>query len=491
MARTIIALLAFCCATAVQAGTTLYVATDGNDATGDGSSGNPWATITHAVDNAPDAALILVRPGTYNGRTRLDRQFATGITVRSETPYAARLRYNAGAALICFRGVNITIEGFDISHDVGNTVGLVVQVQDLLGAVNGSAGGTDPVVSGIVFRDNIIHDSTDNDLLKINNGAENVLVEGNLFFNQTGSDEHMDVNSVIGVTIQDNVFFNTFDAQTGSYIMVKDSNGTDDTVLGSQDIIVRRNVFLNWHGNDGQSFLRFGEDSTANFEARNLLVENNLMIGNGSDLMRTPLTVQGSRDLVFRNNTLVGDMPSRSFAGRLLALGPNPPNENLNFFNNIYADPTGTMGGEGFNGVDLFDAPAGHTASATLDNNLYWNGGNPIPEDAGQDLRFSDDQNALTGDPALASQAGLVVPVWNGTTFADGSSTIREAFESLVNQFGVPAAGSPAVDSADPANAAFDDILGRERGPAPDLGAFERDPLDDSMFADGFENPAP
>jgi len=470
----------------VHSGTILFVATDGDDINGDGSSGNPWATITHAVDNASDSATIIVRPGTYNGRARLRQEFDSQVTIRSEIPYAAKLRYDQGAVVISFTGRNITMEGFDIAHAPGNTGGLVIQVQDLLGKFNGSNNGTDPVVSGIVFRNNIIHDSTNNDLLKINNGAEDVLVEGNMFFNQFGSDEHMDVNSVIGVTIQDNVFFNTVDNDTSSFIVVKDS-GTGDTVVGSREVTIRRNVFLNWFGSSGQSFVRFGEDGTLNFEAQDLLVENNLMIGNGTDLMRTPLTVQGSKNLVFRNNTLTGDMPSRSFAGRLIAVGDNPPSENLEFFNNIYSDPNGTMGSEAFNGVDLFDSPAGQTANATLDNNLYWNGGNAIPEDAGQFLRFSDDANAMTGDPELGAQGGLVVPSWDGSNFADGSSSIHQAFVRLVNLYGQPDSTSPAIDNAEPANAASEDILGRQRGPDPDLGAFELDPLDTTFLADGFE----
>lgn len=481
-----IVLSALFSASPAAAGTTYFVATDGSDASGDGSSGNPWATITHAVDNVGDGATILVRPGTYNGRARLRQQFNAQVTVRSETPYAAKLRHDSGAVVTSFYGRNITLEGFDIAHAPGNIGALVIQVQDLLGTFNGSNGGTDPVVSGIVFRNNIIHDSTNNDLLKINNGAEDVLVEGNMFFNQFGSDEHMDVNSVIGVVIQDNVFFNTVDNDTSSFIVVKDS-GTGDTVVGSRDITIRRNVFLNWYGSSGHSFVRFGEDGTLNFEAQDGLVENNLMIGNRADLMRTPFTVQGSKNLVFRNNTLTGDMPSRTFAGRLIAVGDNPANENLGFFNNIYSDPGGSMGSEAFNGVDLFDSPVGQTANATLDNNLYWNGGNAIPEDAGQFLQFSDDVNALTGDPALGAQGALVVPHWDGGAFADGSTSIREAFERLVNLYGVPGDATLAVDNADPANAASEDILGRQRGPNPDLGAFELNPPGGAMFEDGFE----
>ncbi|NEP61586.1 MAG: hypothetical protein F6K31_32315, partial [Symploca sp. SIO2G7] len=311
------------------------------------------------------------------------------VTVRSEIPYEARLRHNGGAALICFECQNIVIEGFDISHASDNTGGLVVQVQDLLGSANGSNNGNDPVVWGLIFRNNIIHSSTNNDLLKVNNGAEDVRIEGNLFFNAFGSDEHIDINSVVDVIVQDNIFLNTADRpDTSSFVLVKDSNGSSDTVLGSERITIRRNVFLSWCGSTGQSFVRLGEDGTTNFEATNVLVENNLMLGKSPARMRTPFTVQGSRDVIFRNNTLVGDMPSLSFAGRLIAGGSNPANQNLSLTNNVYADPTGTMGSEQFSGVDLFDSPLGQTIMAVLDCNLYFNGPNPIPQDAGQVLSF-------------------------------------------------------------------------------------------------------
>ena len=98
----------------VSSAQTFYVATDGDDGSGDGSMGAPWATITHALDSVSDDSTILVRPGTYFGRVNLRGTFAIGVTVRSEIPYDARLRYDA-TVVICFYGQGITLEGFDIS----------------------------------------------------------------------------------------------------------------------------------------------------------------------------------------------------------------------------------------------------------------------------------------------------------------------------------------------------------------------------------------
>jgi len=440
---------------------TRYVAPNGSDQSGNGSLTNPWASISYAIDQVSDGTTVEVAPGTYNGRVRLDQAFSNGVVIRSTQAYQARLRYDAGAVVICFTCRGVTLEGFDIAHSANNVGGLVIQIQN-------------NVIGDVTLRNNIIHDSTDNDLLKINNGANDVLVEGNLFYNQAGSDEHIDINSATNITVRDNVFFNTdSQAVTSSYIVIKDSNGNSDNLLGARNVTVQRNVFFNWQGNDGQSFVRVGEDGTPNFEARDVLIENNLMLGNSNRLMRSAFTVQGSRDVVFRSNTVVGNLPSRSFAARLLASGSNQANQNIVLSNNIWSDPSGSMGAEGFNGADVFDAPIGDNASVTLNNNLYFNGANAIPADTNQEVKVADDTNAVIGDPRLPSQNGLSLPIYNGTSFGSGLSTIRAVFIDFVMRYGKPANTSAALGRADINDMPADDILGNTRNGTADIGAFE------------------
>ena len=461
---------------AAPQGGTYFVASDGSDISGDGSQDAPWASISHAINNVPDGSLILVAPGDYDGQVRLDRAFSQGVIVRSQIPYQARLRHSGSQVVVCFYGQHITLEGFDIAHSTDNTAPLVIQVQDLLGDGPGVGDGSDPVVSYITLRDNIIHDSTNNDLLKVNNGARHVVITGNMFYNQRGSDEHIDINSVVDVIVQDNIFFNNLAVNyndTGAFVLVKDSNSAGDGVLGASQITVRRNIFLNWQGSDGSTFLLLGEDGNPYYEVYNILAENNLMIGNSDNMLRAAFGVKGGRDIVFRNNTVVGDLPSRSFAMRLNNEGENPINQNIHFYNNIWSDPSGTMGAEGYSGVDFAEVSPTQHSAIILDNNLFWNGGAAIPLDAAQLIHYSDDLNRIEGDPLLGSQSYLVLPTWNGLTFADGSVRIRQVFERLADLYGRPGSGSPTNASADFSEAPLDDLLGNRRGPIPDIGAYQ------------------
>jgi hypothetical protein len=459
-----------------RAAGTFYVATNGVDSPTNGTNSNPWATITYALDNVPDGSLILVKAGTYNGRIRIRGTFPTGVTVRSETPYKALLQNDDHRVITVYadpRGAEgITIEGFEIRHTGPGAEPLVVHID----------GNGDGSVHHITLRNNILHDSYDNDVLKINNATHDILVEGNMFYNMTGHDEHIDINSVEDVIVQDNIFFNDFSGSnrsnsnnTGSFIVIKDSNGSSDAYTGNDRVTVRRNVFLNWEGSTGSNFVLIGEDGQPFFESRNVLVENNLMLGNSSNIMRAAFGVKGGQNITFRNNTVVGDLPALAFAMRLNTEGSNPANQNIQFYNNIWSDPTGTMGANSGGSNDFSDTPIGETSSFTTDNNLYWNGGQSIPEDSGELINYTDDSSRLVANPQLGSQSGLVIPRWTGSQFADGSSTITEVLENLVDSYGTPATGSAVIDAADAANAPTDDILGNARS-SPDIGAVEFQP---------------
>jgi len=443
-----------------------YVAVNGSDTTGNGTLSSPWATIPHALEVVPDGSTVLVRPGIYTGRVSLSGHFQLGVTVRSEVPYQAQLRNN-DRVIVSYAGCDgITIEGFDIAHTGPGSGALVIHLD---------GGGTSAHTRRIILRNNILHDSYNNDILKINNNAKDILVEGNIFYNQAGSDEHIDANSTTNVIIQDNVFFNDFagsgrtDQDTSSFIVIKDSNGNQDGILGSEHVVVRRNVFLHWEGSSGQGFVRTGEDGTENFEARDVLVENNLFLGNNTQQIRSPFQMMGVYSVTVRANTVAGNLPAKEFGIRIFAYGSNPNNDQIHLYNNIWSDPTGTMG-------DTFNR-GNRTEHLTFDNNLFWNGGNPFPTSPESIIEVIDDINRVVGNPLLGDQTDLVNPRWipERQEFADGSTTIREVFEGLVLAYGIPGEGSPALDAADTENMPDEDIFKNPRpvGNSADIGAYE------------------
>lgn len=452
---------------------TYYVAADGSDEFGNGRVNSPWRTITYAVNQVPDTGIILVEPGMYIGQVALSRKFTSGITIRSLVPYRAQLRHT-DKVLYCFECAGVTVEGFDIAHSGPGAGQYVIQIQDT--ADNGT-GGRD-----LQFINNILHDSYNNDIVKVNNGARNILFADNIFYNQYGEDSHIDINSALNVTLRNNIFFNDFaasgrsDTNTGSFIVIKDSNGNEDGILGSQHITLDGNIFANWEGGIGNAFIALGDSSQVNYYfASDVVIQNNLFMGNAAEVIHTTLKIVGSSDVVFRNNTVTGDLPSKSFAFRLTTQAL--PNRNIAFYNNIWADPTGTMGAENSSDVNNF-ADTESTESHIIFNNLYWNGGADIPGDDNEQITYLQDTAANLSNPNLPTdQSTFLAPVWlpaNGQ-FVGGFTAIDTLFDYLVANYCAIPAGSAAIDAANPQYAPATDILGNGRSTTtPDLGAYER-----------------
>lgn len=430
----------------------------------------PWATLEHASAHVPDSSCtVWVKDGIYSGENHLVERFATPTIFIAVNAYQAILQ-NDGMVINLDGARNMTFEGFEVRHTGPGANELVVKVDR-----------ADNVWSEhITFRNNIFHDSFNNDLLKIHNGARFITVENNVLYNSGSSEHHMDVNGVTDVTIRDNIFFNDFAGSgrsdprnTKAFITIKDSNGKADGLEGNERITVRRNVFLNWEGGR-ETFVQVGNDGKAYHEARDVRIENNLMIGNTSNEVFAAFGVRGSKNVTFTNNTVVGDLPSSAFAFWISRKELNPLNQNIGFYNNIWSDPTGTMGADGSGSANEFsNGDPAHTSNLVLDNNLYWNGGEPIPPG---DLvsPLSDDARRIVADPLLnANHASIVLPRWNGTAFLSGERYVRQEFVRLVEEYGKLPPTSLAIGNADPAFAPADDILGRARTATPELGAYE------------------
>ena len=100
--------------TILTRGIDIYVATTGNDTTGDGSSGNPWATISHAISQAaPTGDTINVADGEYTITSKILVNKGVTITGNIANPENVVVQYDPVANLLIFdmRASNATIQG--------------------------------------------------------------------------------------------------------------------------------------------------------------------------------------------------------------------------------------------------------------------------------------------------------------------------------------------------------------------------------------------
>ncbi len=430
-----------------------YVSTTGDDSN-DGSAGAPWATISHALDQVPAAgdATIWVAPGTY-GAVDASTDYATDVRVVATIPYRAHITSPQNPVLD-IGSENVSFEGFEISGQAtaSDSSGMIY-----LYRAHGSS-----------LRNNVMHDSYDNDLMRVLR-SDDVVIAGNILYN-TGPGEHtIDVNGGSQRTIiEDNIFFSDLagSGRSGSsdalaFIVVKFSGGDQTT----GQTVIRRNVFTHYEGR--HQALKIGADGESYFEAVDVTIENNLfhLVGPPVDGAFEVVDAQG---VTFRANTFVGDDTDDPFAGWVGTRDGSPPSEDVDFWGNIFASPSGNMQD------GLIESPAALVTSGAISHNLYWNGGQPIPEIAGDRFNYTNDADRVVADPDIPVQP-VTLPRWTGTGFAGGYDTIRAAFVGYVDTHATPRGPSPAADVGYPGAPAVD-ILGNPRSGASDLGAVEFSP---------------
>ncbi len=268
--------------------------------------------------------------------------------------------------------------------------------------------------------------------------------------------------------VRENIFFNDFSGSgrantqdTASYIVIKNSEALPE----SRRLRIANNILFHWQGSADQGFIVVGEDGLPFHEAQEIVIENNLMVGDSPESMYAPLTIQGARDVTVRNQTVAGPLPSSAFGMRLGRRGQNPQNQNLLLANNIWSDPTGGMRALG-------DALPSDSVDLLLTTNLYWNGAQPVPGDDSV-IDYTSDRHGIVADPLLPAPGEVILPRWNKVGFLSGATTIRAEFIRLVQLYGTPDASSPVIGQAIGAAAPGDDILDRSRGTPQDIGAVQ------------------
>ena len=107
---------------AVSAWADYHVATTGDDTGGDGSPGNPWKTITHALGKVVAGDTIIVAPGTYLEWTgAVSAGCAVQVPWYAEGAGGLTIRSSGGAAntiIDCgWAGSGVNIVSNDITFD--------------------------------------------------------------------------------------------------------------------------------------------------------------------------------------------------------------------------------------------------------------------------------------------------------------------------------------------------------------------------------------
>ncbi len=442
-----------------------YVSPDGSDSRGDGSLENPWRTAAYALDNVPldGGFTVFLLDGEYPDQITTGRSFASPVLVRALNDYRAVL-VNTGQA-------PISLYGFEDEHRSFNLTFSGLEIKGLGAGPQGYALVYLWKADDVAFRNCIIHDSYNDDLMRVLHSAR-ISVKNSVFYNPEAKEEAIDINGGSkDVVVEGSIFFNEYAASGRQetsprpFVLIKTSWPDEDGI--TRRVTIERNLFL--HKNTDapwQSMVHVGGDDKDYYTAQNVTVQNNLFAAADGPVMGKAVRVLGSRDVFIFANTM------RSAAGSFLAMGEvaresqSPICVNVQFANNLFLDEAGE-------GERLIQGDGTQIESGLLRNNLYWWGAGPPPVTAGDYFNYTDDARAIVKNPRLPAVARLTMPVWGGEQFAGGYRTIGQIHADLVQALAAPGRGSPVVDAASVEDMPRDDITGQPRDGAPDVGAYE------------------
>jgi len=335
----------------------IHVATWGNNSTGNGSPGSPFATIGRAVQDAVPGTAIRVHAGEYAGGVYLS-DLAGTVTAPiwiGGAPGEGRPVIDGGG-----EGIHLTRAKYVVVHDL--------EVRNAANnGINADDGGdvADPLATHhLTFRGLNIHHiggTGNQDCLKLS-GLDDYTVALSLFSNCGGGTSGSGVDHVgchNGLIAR-----NTFTDMAGNAIQSKG---------GSENIEIRWNRFtdsgqrgLNLGGSTGGQYFRPPLSPTQpNAEARDLVVVANVFEGSYAALAYVgcvgcvvanntivdpenwilrilqetttslPYTFEECRDGIFVNNVVVFD---RNALSTYLNIGANTAPETFSFASNLWYD---------------------------------------------------------------------------------------------------------------------------------------------------------
>ncbi len=270
----------------------IHVATTGNNQTGDGSIGNPYATISRAVQDAAPGAAIRIHEGTYSGGT-----FISGLEGATGAPIWIGGAQTPGEAPPIISGAG---EGLHLSE----VRWLILHDLEITGAsqngVNCDDGGeynNPDATRHVIFRNLHIHDvgSTGNqDGLKLS-GVDDFLVLDCTIERWGGGGSAIDM-----VGCHAGLIARCAIAQGGSS-GVQCKGGSEDIEIRWCRIENSGQRPLNIGGSTGFEFFRPPLSASADSaEARNIRVLGNVIIGGV-----TAMAFVGAEDCLAAHNTII------------------------------------------------------------------------------------------------------------------------------------------------------------------------------------------
>ncbi len=270
----------------------IHVATTGSDTGGDGTAGNPFATIDRAAQAAVPGTAIVVHSGTYSG----------GVSIEYLAGIPGQPIWIGGAA-----GEPVPVlEGGSEGMHLSSVRYLIVHDLEITGStsngLNCDDGGdvTNPEATRyVIFQRLAIHDigsGSNQDCLKLSGVNDFFVLHSNIArCGGGGAGSGLDhVGCHHGLIAR-----NHFEDTSGNAVQAK--GGSTDLEVRGNAVINPGERGVNMGGSTGVAFFRPPLSATAtNAEARDIRVIANFFVGGN-----TPFAFVGCIDCLAANNTVV------------------------------------------------------------------------------------------------------------------------------------------------------------------------------------------
>lgn len=333
-----------------------HVTTTGNDSTGDGSIGNPWAT-PYAAEKLNSGDTLYIHAGTYsvNGGVSSGVQVVSGTTITNypgDRPFLDTGSSPTGPTFVVNGDSNVTISGMKIRGMIwldGGASNITIennevygggQTADDFGCLFFTAGVTTNH-SNITIRNNYFHDNSN----QVSSRNSPIL-------------QLYDTDTIV-------IEYNTFENSADSAIRLKDDQN---------DVVIRYNFFLNSGGAD----IEGGNQD----QGYNVDIYNNVMVRNKANFRFGSIATESYLDnWNIYNNTIVGPING------IIASNTS---QNINVWNNIVYDA-----------VDYFIFTGGvGGATSYSDYNQFYDAG------SGGVIDSDFDSNSITTNPNFINASG-------------------------------------------------------------------------------------